>query len=755
MRRTLFVTIFWLLIVGGLPHVFAEGHPLPKSSVRQIKILADKAPDCSSLKAIVDSVTRGCKTNDEKAIALYNFMQLSHYHQGYPSEKESLGALKEINVYGWSLCGGLHTVEAALWREMGWPWRYVGWSDPGHTTVEAFYDDRWHYLDVFLRYYTWMPDPKSPEKRTIAGEEDIRANPALVTEGLEFDKSRDIYYHRGNKFEIINDKANWRAPSFLSCGDTPDAILTGIRSSSRAGSPTGWATLQFDSPGYSTDVNLAAGSSLTLTWDAIQGAHWWNGRQYVPGHGCGDKDYRNCPAIGPIIEPYNHSDGRRRSFSNGALRVALDFKNADHLQTIVSQDNVKWSAGSLTPIDASRKGSITVQLQSPYVISRASGMADGAEVTEISVDQGKTFKAIKLQDFSAEAGGLYDCQIKLSFKTALKSVALNAIVQCNRGALPYLSPGKNVISVEVAAPQELKDNQLVVTYAYHPGFRNKSYEELADEGAEVARAHNATWSKELHVAQKTFLARDLPAKFEIDIPTPPGKLPVYPRMVFLRREVIAAGSLPQPLDLKAISPVPAAADDLKTLPNPFLTGTTLPPVQVPRPTSQRVIQLRAVQAASLDGQVQPNHFLKWKEGETWVMLIAGDFKDSLPPAKEIAAARLIIPVTRGHAKASTKMGVTLLSAPPQSGQSFDFKNLGEVVGATVVPPQPNDVEYVPPMPFTIDVTRVLKQISSGDVKENGFGLRVIQDRSVDDGYLTRIDIPNEPQLRLEIDVYSK
>src|SRR6202161_386559 len=101
--------------------------------VRQIKIQPDKAPDCSTLKSIVDSVTKGCKTNDEKVIALYNFMLLTHYHQGYPGEQGGLGALKEINVYGWSLCGGLHTIEAALWREMGWPWRYIGWSNPGHT----------------------------------------------------------------------------------------------------------------------------------------------------------------------------------------------------------------------------------------------------------------------------------------------------------------------------------------------------------------------------------------------------------------------------------------------------------------------------------------------------------------------------------------------------------------------------------------------------------------------------------------------
>lgn len=53
---------------------------------------------------------RGCKTNDEKAIAIYNFMRLMHYHCEYPSEPGGITVLKEINCYGWSLCGGLRAL---------------------------------------------------------------------------------------------------------------------------------------------------------------------------------------------------------------------------------------------------------------------------------------------------------------------------------------------------------------------------------------------------------------------------------------------------------------------------------------------------------------------------------------------------------------------------------------------------------------------------------------------------------------------
>jgi hypothetical protein len=544
--------------------------------VHRIKVLADKAPDCSSLKAIVASVTRGCRTDDEKAVALYNFMLLTHYHQNYPSEPGGLGALKEINVYGWSLCGGLHTVEAALWREMGWPWRYVGWSNPGHTTVEVQYGGRWHYLDVFLRFYQWMPDARAPDGRTIAGEQDIKANPGLVRDGLVFDRARGVYYHKGNRFQNIKGKANWLAPSFLSCGDEPAGILTGVRSSHRAGSPTGWATLTFDSPGYSTDVNLAAGSSLTLTWDAVKGASWWNGRRYVPAHGCGDKDYRNCPVIGPILEPYNRSGGMRRSYANGTLRFAPDLSKPGCLEGLAARDNVKVSDGKLTPADPARPASISVTLQSPYVMTRASGRADGADTAEISLDGGKTFKRIRLEDFSESVGGHYACLVRLSFTKALTALRLEAIVQCNRGALPYLSPGRNRITVSIANPKELGDKRLVVTYAYRPGFRTKSYQELADAGAEVARAHAASWSSRLTVVQKVFRAGDLPATFTIDVPTPRGKYPVYPRMLFLRREVLSPGTSALPLPEGAESPHSASAEELRSLPNPFTVGLDRP-----------------------------------------------------------------------------------------------------------------------------------------------------------------------------------
>ena len=725
-------------------------------SVQRIKVVADKAPDCSSLKSIVRSVTRGCKTNDEKAIAIYNFLRLANYHRQYPSEPGGIAALKLLNVYGWSLCGGQHAALTALWRAAGWKWRFVGWK--GHTTVEVFYDGGWHYFDTFLKIYVWKPDPGAPGGRTVASQADIAANPALITEGLIYDQSRKVCYQKDNQFEIIGEKANWTAPAFLVCGDTPGGVISGVKGRRPGSANTSWMGIKHAEDGYSTDLDLAPGFSLTLTWDAVEGAHWWSGRKQAPHHTCGDKDYRNCPAIGPILEPYASSHPRgARTFASGRLCFAADLANEALLSSLAASANVKLAGGRLTPADASRAGSITVLLKSPYVMSQASGRAAGADSAEISLDGGKSFKPIELKDFSAAVAGRYACRVRLSFKKALTSLKLEAVVQHNRCALPYLSPGRNRITVSVADAKRLGRNRLVVTYAYRQGHRYYSYEQLADMDAEVARAHKTVWSETPTVVRKTFAAGDLPATFQIDAPTPGDKHPVYPRMLFLRREVVAPGSEPLPLPSRAKPPGMGKDDALKTMPNPFHIGIARPPKKLVRPTVTRRIPLEASHVVDMAGKVYGiEQFIKWRKdsSEAWVMLIAAELKD-LPKPREIASARIILPVRRGHQEARTKIAAVMLKAPLEKAKAYDFKNLGGTLGTAIVPSTPEGKDFDPPKDFHIDVTRGLKQLAAGQVKFHGFAIRTVPDRSVDDGWTVRVNVATTVKPRLEIDVYTQ
>lgn len=725
--------------------------------VRGIKVLPDKAPDCSSLKTIAESVTRGCKTNDERAIAIYNFMRLSHYHRAYPTEPGGVPVLKEINTYGWSLCGGLHAEQSALWRELGWNWRFVGW--PGHTTVEAHYDGRWHYLDVFLKFYAWMPDPNRPGGRTIAGQDDLAANPReLVLDAFTLDPSRKVAYARGNEFDMRGDKANWQAPAFLVCGDALADIVAGVKARSRAGSPEGWAGINHANGGYSADVNLAPGFALTSTWDARADAWYWPASKVPPCHTCGDKEIRNSPEKGPIAEPYLSKEWTCESYASGDLLFRPDFANAACLSSFETVENVKVVDGALVNASPIRPARVTVLLQSPFVLTQATGTADGVEQFEVSIDGGKVWKPANIADFGAAVRGQVAARVRLTFRK-LKQLHLDATVQNNPFALPFLSPGKNEITVAVADAAALGDNRLVVTYAYRTGARSKSYEQLFNEGKEIARAHDASWDATTTVVQKVFTARDLPAKFDLNVPTPKGLHPVYPRMVFVRREVLAPGQQPLPLPADAHPPRSNPSDEIKTLPNPLLVGTQPPPPRVVRPIKTVTLQLRTTQLATKSGEPAAANLLRWpktpqEKVDAIALLIGGELK-GLPALKELAGARLVFPVTRTHEKAPTKLGVTALRAPIAPGAAYDFAQLGDVFSTAVLPALAAGAPaWNPAREFKFDVTRQLRAIVNGDAKFHGFALRVVPDRSVDDGWTVRVQLPPQPKVYLEIDTYT-
>ena len=448
----------------------------------------------------------------------------------------------------------------------------MGWSNPGHTTVEAQYDGRWHYLDVFLKFYAWMPDGRGG--RTIAGEDDLKTDaPNLLTGAFVLNKAHNCVYAKDNPCSMIGGEANWRAPAFLTCGDEVSGIVSGVNSKSISGSPESWAGMNHATGSYSMDVNLAPGFSLENTWDPIPDAWYWAGTKTPPAHTCtGHKDTRNSPGYGQILEPYINSKPAR-SYGNGILTFAPDLSREACLKSFVSAVNVKVANQALAPAEAGQPARVTFSLKTPYILTQAGGEASGAVTAEVSTDDGRSFKPVELKDFSEAVKGSVSALVRLNFQNPLSSLKVRAVVQNNPGALPYLSPGRNRVTVSVANPNALGDSQLVVTYAYRLGSRTKSVEQLCEAGKEIARQHNAKWSDSITVVQKKFTAKELPATFDIDCPTPRGQHPVYPRMLFVRRELLPAGGAPQPLPANAVEAKTGVNDELTAMPNPFLLGT--------------------------------------------------------------------------------------------------------------------------------------------------------------------------------------
>lgn len=741
--RSLFIAVCCVVIIGtSVAHAAA---------LHQIKVISDRAPDCSSLKSIVDDVTRGCKTDDERVIAIYNFCRFAYYHHAYPRESGGISTLKLINVYGWGLCGGQHTVMASLWEAAGYKWRYRGWN--GHTTIEVYYGGRWHYLDTFLKYYTWMPDPGSPGGRTIAGQEDIRANNDPFRKAMVFDSDRKVWYRKDNRFTRIGEEINSAAPAFLVCGDSHEGVFSGIDTSRNSGSPRGWGGIRFDGPDYSTDVDLAPGYALTLDWKTCDDAWYFEGSKQSPRHTCGDKDFRNCPVIGPILEPYRALNPAR-TWSNGTLVFRPEMRDASILESFHLVENVACRAGLLVPKEAGRPGVLVVRMASPYVVARASAKltCDDARL-EVSTDDDSTFKPVEPGDLTKLVAGAYRYDVRITFSSPLSDLELTSIVQHNQESLPYLAPGMNRITISAANPETLGRNRLVVTYAYCTGHREATVEQVYQRGAELARAHYAQWSEQPIVVQK--IVDRLPCTIDIPIATPKGKQAVYPRMVFLRREILAPGQSPMPLPVVPSIPRVGPGEQLITTPDPWTLGITPPSALPQRPVDTVVRAPTAVSYVSKQGEVYAHQFVKWlkDDSDAWVLLARFD-SAKLPQSKDFSSARLVFHVEESHNKAPMQVGVAPLSAPFEAGRPFDLTKLGKVVGTTIVASGngPGD-PFIPARRYEIDISEQVRRWIKGE-RPTAVALHIIPNRAVDDGWTVRFTPEKQRPIQMEISTFK-
>jgi hypothetical protein len=292
------------------------------------------------------------------------------------------------------------------------------------------------------------------------------------------------------------------------------------------------------------------------------------------------------------------------------------------------------------------------------------------------------------------------------------------------------------------------------------GWRTHSLDQLVEEGKEIAGQNNAHWADAITCVQKVFSAKDLPATFEIDCPTPKGQYPVYPRMMFLRREVVAPGAHPLPLPPGAVQARTETGAGLLSMPYPFLSGTEAPVAVKPRPTRTIKFPLTYLQYVDDNGEVLRQGTLRWpkvasEKGRViaGAVILTGQIQGL--PAGKLAAARLLVPVTQGHNKAPGKLGVVFMGSPVEPGKPIDVTQLNDIAGSAIIPQQPaSQPDYQPAKVFPIDVTRGIQAVASGETKFQGLALRIVPDRSVDDGYTVHCDVSAAGPIYLEVEVYT-
>ncbi len=462
------------------------------AEAKGVKVTTDKTIDTSSLESIVKQVIErsGGKSNDEKAIAIYEYLHNTIFHWAYPTENapQSVGPLKVINAYGWGLCGGQHTVLKALYETAGWECRYVGWD--GHTTIEVKYDGKWHYFDVFLKAYYWSKD-----KSHVVSEDEIAADPSIVLDAV---------------------KEGRAARQNLCCGDTPEDLLAGIKTRKVAGNVKGWASVTWRDQNYSPLANLPAGASLRIDWKAEDNGFAVNGQ--APRHSCGTKDIRTDNVLGPIAEHY-----RTRNWSNGQFVYAPDFSRRSTMADI----ELNYAEVQGAKLVARNKAGVAIfKLPSPYpfVSAKVDAKFEGGDgKLSISVDGGSSWKSAAPGDVSAVIKQKYDVWYKVEFPGKLARFGVNAIVEHNRGAAPYLVVGKNKVTVSLDKGELPKGTVLIVNYAYQEATVANPEKRRLFDGKGITYGSLKTVTKEI---------KSVPYTFDIDVG---GNTP--PKMISLERSL--------------------------------------------------------------------------------------------------------------------------------------------------------------------------------------------------------------------------
>jgi hypothetical protein len=459
------------------------------------RLLTDKSYDCSSLDSIIKTVIKPGMTNDEKAIAIYDFCRFIFYHFPYPvEEKSSIGPLKAINVYGWSLCGGLHTVLGELYKKAGFEYRYRGWNNPGHTTIEVFYDGKWHYLDVFLCFYAWTLD-----KKTIAGQDDIIKNPDIALKA-EVDK-------RG-------------PPNILSCGDPKESVVSGCKSSNIM---KDWGGSISKSDGdYTLDYYLIPGQSLQLNWGKVSSKSFYGYFEkqfFCPQHTCGMKDFRTHPVQGPLLEHYGP-----KSFDNGILSWKPDLNNSSFLEDIETKENIQVKNGKILPLIPEKPAILIMKMASPYVLINANVEVEFEREDSNNKVSFSTNKAVwndNMSELEKTVKGLYCYYVKFTTLKGIKSLKVESLVQHNSRALPFLVNGENKITIKVKDPLALSKNKLVVSYAYEEANAKSNRSQF--NGRDIEYSEEKVITKEIDKS---------PYEFTVNVG---GNTP--PKMKYIKYEV--------------------------------------------------------------------------------------------------------------------------------------------------------------------------------------------------------------------------
>jgi hypothetical protein len=402
-------------------------------------VTTDRTVDCSSYETILEDVLEEGMSDEEKAIALYNFYRQMVYH--YKKLPESRDPIKCINVMGNTLCGSQATCMKGLLTKAGFKARVV--SHPGHTFYEVFYDGKWHGFDTMTNFYVFTRG----EDRNVASFEELHKDPSLIKTAK---------------------KEGRACPGMTPCGDNPMRFA-------RKTKITDYGVRDYN---YSPkDYSLRKGEQIVRTWRPLGfplPGSYRPSRNPGPMHTCGNKDRKNPPELFKYWEPYGIPKYggvsiSYRHYTNGYMEYSPDL-----------------SGGEIAA--ALKEGEWVIPVKCPYYITAARLAfqaecpgTDDAVKASISMD-GKSFKPVHtaskegVQEYTVRLDDhvvrrykgrhKYYMKFTVEGEASLKNMNLKTVFSHNAMAAPQLMPGKNEVTVTAANGEQLAETPLTVIYRY-------------------------------------------------------------------------------------------------------------------------------------------------------------------------------------------------------------------------------------------------------------------------------------------------
>ena len=129
--------------------------------------------DWYDVKSLVAEITRGCTTDEEKALAIWWWIRYRTYQRAPHDDDSALHPVRALNGYGYGICGHVAAWMKCLWTAAGLTARVQELA--GHTVSEAYYNGAWHELDGNVKVFYLDRD-----NRTIASLDTVEHDKWLI-----------------------------------------------------------------------------------------------------------------------------------------------------------------------------------------------------------------------------------------------------------------------------------------------------------------------------------------------------------------------------------------------------------------------------------------------------------------------------------------------------------------------------------------------------------------------------------------------